>query len=133
MGAVAYIDSSALIKLLTNEPETSLLEADLANRDGLVSSRLASIECGRAMMRTSNKRLLQALAHVLDAVYLVDITTAILDRAATLAPAPMRSLDAIHLATALSLDEPDLEIITYDSRMADAARANGLPVSQPGR
>jgi predicted nucleic acid-binding protein len=133
MGSVACIDSSALLKLIAREDETSALEADLAQRDGLVASRLAELECRRAARRTANRRLLQAVAQVLEAIYLLEITPAILDRAAGLDPPLMRSLDAIHLATALSVDDPGLELITYDARMADAARACGLRVAQPGR
>jgi predicted nucleic acid-binding protein len=130
---VAYVDSSALLKLAVGEPETPALEADLAGRDGLVASRLAALECRRAARRTSNKRVLQAVDHVLEAIHLLEITPAILDRAATADPPLLRSLDAIHLATAWSIDEPGLEVITYDRRLADAAVASGLRVAQPGR
>jgi hypothetical protein len=131
MGGVAYIDSSALLKLVAREDETSALEADLSQRDGLIASRLAALECRRAARRTSNKRVLQAVEQVLDAIYLLEITPAIIDRSAALDPPLLRSLDAIHLASALSVDESGLELITYDGRMADAARACGLRVSQP--
>jgi hypothetical protein len=130
---VAYVDSSALLKLVVVEPETSVLEADLAGRDGLVVSRLAALECRRAARRISNTRVLQTVEQVLDAVYLIEITPAILDRAAIADPPLLRSLDAIHLATALSIEETDLEVITYDRRLADAARSSGLRVAQPGR
>ncbi len=133
MPGVAYVDSSALLKLVVREAETSALEADLAGRDGLIASKLAALECRRAARRTANTRVLRAVEAVLDAVYLLDITTAILDRAAVVDPLPLRSLDAIHLATALSIDEPDLDVITYDRRFADAALASGLRVAQPGR
>lgn len=133
MPRVAYVDSSALLKLVVREAETSALEADLAGRDGLIASKLAALECRRAARRTSNTRVLEAVEAVLDAVYLLEITTAILDRAAVVDPPPLRSLDAIHLATALSIDEPDLEVITYDRRFADAALTSGLRVAQPGR
>lgn len=132
MAGIAYIDSSALLKLVVQEAETPFLEADLAERDGLVVSRLAAVECRRAAARASNKRLLSSLDHVLEAVYLVDITPAVLERAAEIRPALVRSRDAIHLATALSIDEERIELITYDDRMAKAARANGLPVVRPG-
>ena len=133
MAGVAYVDSSALLKLAVAEPETSALEADLAGRDGLVASRLAALECRRAARRTSNKRVLQAVDEVLDAIYFLEITPAILDRAAIAGPPVLRSLDAIHLATALSIDEPVLDVITYDRRLAEAAEAVGLRVVQPGR
>ncbi len=81
----------------------------------------------------SRGRVLQAVDDVLDAVYLLDITQAILDGAAVVDPPLLRSLDAIHLATALSLADLQVEVITYDKRFADAARANGLTVVQPDR
>jgi predicted nucleic acid-binding protein len=133
MATLAYVDSSALLKLVVREDETSALEADLAGRDGLVASRLAALECRRAARRASNKRVLQTVEDVLDAIYLLEITPAILDRAAGVDPSSLRSLDAIHLATALSVDEPGLEVITYDRRFAEAASAGGLRVTQPGR
>jgi hypothetical protein len=133
MPFVAYVDSSALLKLAVLEPETAALEARLLNYEGLVSSRLAVLECGRAARRASHRRVLQAVREVLDAIYLLDITPAILDRGAAADPPTLRSLDAIHLATALSIDDATLEIITYDDRLAGAARANGLTVLQPGR
>lgn len=133
MGAVAYIDSSALLKLVVREDETSALEADLAARDGLVTSRLALLECRRAARRVPNRRLLQTVDAVFEAVYLLDITPSILDAAAALNPPHLRSLDAIHVATAMSVGDSDLDVLTYDGRCADAARASGLRVVQPGR
>ena len=125
------MDSSALLKLVVSEAETAALEADLATRDGLVSSSIAVVECHRAARRAANRRILQRTSEVLESIYLLDLTAVILERASTLRPATIRSLDAIHLASALSVDEADLEVITYDDRMAQAARANGLRVSQP--
>ena len=133
MAGVAYIDSSALVKLVVREPETSALEADLADRPGLITSHLAVLECRRAARRSKAARLLHTFDAVVEALYLLDITPALLDHAARADPATLRALDAIHLATALSLDEPDLELITYDDRLAEAARASGLTVVQPGR
>ena len=131
--ATAYVDSSAVLKLAVREPETAALEAHLASLDGLVASRLAVLECRRAVRRASHVRVLQTVDQVLDALYLLDITQAILDEAAVAGPPLLRSLDAIHLATALSIGDAELEVITYDQPFADAARANGLTVVQPGR
>jgi predicted nucleic acid-binding protein len=131
--ALAYVDSSALVKLAVFEAETTALEADLAGRDGLVASVLVVVECGRAARRTGSRKVQRRVREVLQAVHLIDLSGPLLDEAAGLQPASIRSLDAIHLATALTVDEPGLEIITYDGRMADAARANGLRVAQPGR
>ena len=133
MSATAYLDSSALLKLVVREAETSALEADLADRDGVVTSRLAALECRRAARRAAHPRLLQRVDDVLDALYLIEMTPAILEQAAALDPPLLRSLDAIHLATALSIDEPTLELITYDARLAEAAKTYGLVAVHPGR
>ena len=130
---IAYVDSSALLKLAIHEAETGALEAHLAGLEGLVSSRLTVLECRRAARRTSRVLVLRAVDNVLDAIYLLDITQSILDDAAIADPPLLRSLDAIHLATALSIGDAQVEVITYDQRFAVAARANGLTVVQPGR
>ena len=132
MAGPAYLDSSALLKLAVREPETSALEADLAGRDGLVTSRLAVVECRRAARRASHRRVLQTVDQILDAIYLIEVTPAILDAAAAEDPPLLRSLAAIHLAAALSVGDARMEVITYDRRFAEAARANGLIVVQPG-
>ena len=131
--APAYIDSSAVLKLAIHEPETAALETYLAGCEGLVSSRLAVLECRRAVSRASRARVLQTIDDVLDAIYLLDVTPAILEDAANAEPRLLRSLDAIHVATALSIGDAQVEVITYDQRFADAARATGLTVVQPGR
>ena len=133
MAGTAYVDSSALLKLVVREPETAALEADLAARDGLVASRLAVVECRRAARRASHSRLLHTVDEILDAIYLLEMTPAILDAAAQADPPLLRSLDALHVATALSVGDAQMEVITYDQRFADAARAHGLTVLQPGR
>lgn len=132
MPVTAYIDSSGLLKLLVREAETPALEAYLAQCDGIVASRLAVVECLRAARRAAGRRLLQTLEQVLEAVYLLEITPAILQEAAMAGSPLLRTLDAIHLATALSVDDPDLTFIVYDGRLAEAARAAGLTVVQPG-
>jgi predicted nucleic acid-binding protein len=120
------------LKLVVREPETAALEADLAGRDGLVASRLALVECRRVARRASHGRVLQTVDQILDSIYLIEVTPAILDDAAATDPPLLRSLDAIHLATALSIGDPGLEVITYDARFAVAARTHGLVVVRPG-
>ena len=133
MPGIAYIDSSALLKLAFPEAETPAIEADLADRDGLVSSRLCAIECARAYRRESGRTSLQSLDDLLEGVVFIEISAAIAEKASDTGPAELRALDAIHLASALSAGDPSLEVITYDRRLADAARAIGLTVVQPGR
>jgi uncharacterized protein len=130
--ATAYIDSSALLKLVVREAETPALEAYLAGCDGVVASRLVVVECVRAARRAGRARLLLTVEQVLEAVYLLEITPAILEAAAMVGSPLLRTLDAIHLATALSVDDPELAVIVYDERLAEAARAARLRVVQPG-
>ena len=132
MAGLAYVDASALVKLVQAEPETAALESDLANRDGLLCSRLAATELRRACARAKRPRLLQQVDEVLESVYLVEVTPAILEAAGRLKPVLLRTLDAVHLATLQTLDEP-VDLITYDDRLADAAKAHGLSVVTPRR
>ena len=70
---------------------------------------------------------------VLDAMFLAELTPTIRAQAGRLEPTALRTLDAIHIATAASLSFPDLDFVTYDDRQVEAARARGLRVTQPGR
>ena len=133
MPGVAYLDSSALTKLLMPEAESSALEAEILDKDGLVSSRLSVAECGRALLRAGRKAEGDVVDQVFGAFFLLDVSTGLLESAARLEPPFLRALDAIHVSTALSVADPSLTFITYDRRMADAARAHGLTVVQPGR
>jgi predicted nucleic acid-binding protein len=128
----AYLDASAIVKLVVAEPETAALERDLSARPGLVTSRLGAAELLRAAGRSSTRRVLQQVEDVLESFVLIEVTAAILDRAARLQPWTLRTLDAIHLSTAAGLDLAGLEFITYDARLADAAAHHGLRVKQPG-
>jgi uncharacterized protein len=128
----AYLDASALAKLVVVEPETAALEHDCAARAGLLSSRLGATELRRAARRAGHRRVVQQVEDVLAAVVLVEVSPSVLDRAGRLTPPGLRTLDAIHLATATTLALPGLEFVTYDARLAAAARAAGLTVAQPG-
>jgi len=132
MARYAYLDASAIVKLVVAEPETTALERTLVDRAGLFTSRLGAAEVIRAARRRSNRRVLQQTDEVLDALVLMDVTPPILKRAAALAPDDLRTLDAIHLATALSVGIPDLDFVTYDDRLARAARSHGLDAVGPG-
>jgi hypothetical protein len=111
MPRYAYVDASAMVKLIAREPETDALERDCVGRDGLLASRLTAAEVTRAVGRSPSKRILQQVRDVIESFVLIDITTTVLDEAGSLSPADLRTLDAIHLATALSLDLPDLDFI----------------------
>ena len=127
----AYLDTSAASKLVIREAETTALRRWLRQRsDEVVASDIMRTELVRATRRVAPGAVAQARA-VLDAVTLIGVSTTILERAALLEPTTMRSLDSVHLATALDLgDELDV-MVTYDHRLAEAAQASGLVVVAP--
>lgn len=126
-----YVDSSALCKLVAQEEHTAAMHRLWTSHEGdLVSSDLARTEVMRQAGRCDPPRTTQARA-VLDALILVPLLTRIAQVAGTLGPPSLRSLDALHLMTALELGD-DLEaLVTYDDRQAQAAQHLGLPVLTP--
>jgi uncharacterized protein len=126
-----YLDSSAFVKLLVEEPETAALRGYLANQGHRrVSSALLRTEALRAV-RQLGAEALATVREGLRRVDLVGLDDRILDAAGTLEPRILRTLDAIHVATAMAIGE-DLEaIITYDERMIEAARLLGLSTETP--
>jgi predicted nucleic acid-binding protein len=126
-----YVDTSALLKLVVSEPETPALHEYLEGSvSTLVSSDLARTEVIRAVRRGASEQVVRARA-VLDALTLLSLTTETFEAAGRLDPSILRSLDALHLAAALSLGD-DLEaVITYDARFAEACRANGVTALAP--
>lgn len=98
-----YLDTSAFIKLVRSEPESSALRRELAGRE-LLSSALLTVEGRRAARRYGDLATGRADA-ALTAITLVPLDQPILDAAAALDPAELRSLDALHLATVVSLGE----------------------------
>ena len=133
MTGLAYLDASAVVKLIVDEDETPALQADVIERTGLVASRLSLLEARRAIARRPAAPRIASPDDITRAVVMIEINTALLESAAAIQPYSLRSLDAIHLASALSAADPSIDIITYDDRLADAARAHGLTVVQPGR
>ena len=126
-----YFDTSALVKLVVAEPETSALTAWIADTDSdPVSSDLTRTELLRAVRRAAPDRVV-AVRTVLDGLTLITPSTATFDAAGHLDPMLLRSLDAVHVATALELGDDLAGMITYDDRMADAARAHGIAVVAP--
>ncbi|GAC1317881.1 MAG: type II toxin-antitoxin system VapC family toxin [Acidimicrobiales bacterium] len=125
-----YLDSSAIVKLAVREPESDALRRHLRSRRPLVSSALARAEVLRALL-PAGERAVDAGRRALALLNLVRINDRVLEIAAGLAPVELRSLDAIHLATAERL-RPDLrDIVTYDNRMAGVARSMGYRVASP--
>lgn len=127
-----YLDTSAFVKLVVEEAESAAVATLLRERG---SRRVAS-----ALLRTESLRAVrhlgpEALAMVREGLRRVDliaIDDRILDATGILEPHVLRTLDAIHLATAMAVGD-DLEaIVTYDERMVEAARLMGLPTVTPG-
>lgn len=126
-----YLDSSAIVKLVVREQESSALRIFLRRRGPYVSSSLARTEVLRAMLPLGAPAWKRA-EDVLMRIELIRIGPKILSDAGMLQPDDLRSLDAIHLATALLLGRSLRTVVIYDVRMARAARALGLPVAAPG-
>jgi predicted nucleic acid-binding protein len=126
-----YLDTSALVKLVVAEPETAALQSWLSASDREpVASDLVRTELLRAVRRSIPSRMERA-REVLNSVTLLAISTATFEEAGRLEPPAMRSIDALHLAVALELGD-DLEgVVTYDDRLADAARHQGVHVEAP--
>lgn len=128
-----YLDSSAITKLVRREPETRALLAYLRTGPDRVTSVLSTVEVNRAVRRLSRRgRELERARRVLAAIDQIELDEAVRSRAIELEPAQLRTLDAIHLGTALTLGS-DLEaFVTYDMRQAEAAAAIALGVVSPG-
>ena len=130
-----YLDSSALVKIVLPEAESQTLVSFLPAWPHRVSSALARVEVLRAVARASTAESMddalrdaeQLLAHV----SLLAMSATLLATAAALNPVTLRSLDAIHLASALSLSAEVEGFVTYDGRLAEAAQASGLTVYAP--
>jgi len=124
-----YVDSSALVKLAVAEPESGALRRYLRRRR-LTTSALARTEVSRALLPLGAE-FVQRGVDVLSRIDLIRINERVLAAAGALKPATLRSLDAIHLATAAELADDLSSLVTYDERMADAARALGWRVASP--
>jgi predicted nucleic acid-binding protein len=135
--ALFYADSSALVKLVRDEPESPPLRAFLSDAD-LVSCELALTEVPRAIRRANATEptlpldlLIARAGELFDAVALLPLDRALLLAAGAFAEPSLRALDAIHIAAAVDLSPLDA-FVTYDERQSAAARLAGLRTMQPG-
>jgi uncharacterized protein len=126
------LDSSALVKLLSEESERVALVAWLDTRLGVprLTTELAKVEVIRACRR-SNETRIPAARQLLANLDFVPLTLELLDSAATLGPPALRSLDAIHLASALSVGDELSAFVSYDRRLLAAAEEEQLPAIAP--
>jgi uncharacterized protein len=125
-----YLDSSAIVKLALREAESDALQRHLRRRRPLVSSALARVEVLRALLAEGDAALTRGRT-VLRSIDLVRMSDRLLEVAAGLAPPGLRTLDAIHLATARRLGRDLGHVVTYDERMLDAARELRLRTASP--
>lgn len=125
-----YVDTSALGRVLLTEPDEPAIKRSLADYDKIVSSRLLQVELRRLAFR---KNLLNATAELLAEVALISMNELILTASETLSPSAVGTLDAIHLATAVSLSKAgELNaLMTYDKQLAAGAQAHGITVLSP--
>jgi predicted nucleic acid-binding protein len=128
--AATYLDSSAIVKLVIEEPESLALRSYLRRRRPLISSALARTEVQRALMFEGAEGLARGRA-VLERLDLIRLNDRLLDAAGTISRVNLRSLDALHLATAQSLGIDVSQLVTYDERMIDAARDVGVRTASP--
>jgi predicted nucleic acid-binding protein len=125
-----YLDSSAIVKLAVREPESLALRRYLRRRLPLISSALARTEVLRALLPAGDEAVTRGRT-VLQRIDLIRVNDRILNAAGVLRPPELRSLDAIHLATAEELGDELGVLVTYDDRMVNAAKRMGYKIVQP--
>ena len=130
MTPATYLASSALVKLAVEEPESGALRAHLRRRKILVSSALARTEVLRALLLEGEEGVARGRA-VLGRIELIRVNDRLLTAAGLLQTPDVRSLDAIHLATAQELGSDLSQVISYDERMVEAAKGLGLKTASP--
>jgi hypothetical protein len=128
MTATAYLDASAIVKLVIDEADSLPLLRWYHESERVVTSRIGLVETQRAVARRDHDEA--HLRLVLDLIDVFELDADIGRRAGALAPPGLRTLDAIHIATALAIGALDA-FVTYDDRLATAAREAGLPVVRP--
>lgn len=128
-----YFDTSALMKLVVREAETLALTAWLAQNDDdpHVTSALGRIELMRAAARDGRTATVERARDLLDGMQLVAVSDDVVRLAESIGPPSLRSLEAIHLASAAQI--PLTAFVAYDQRLLEGARALGYPTHQPSR
>lgn len=129
---VLYLDSSAIVKLVVGESESDALRAFVDGAQ-LVTSEIALTEVPRAAhLRTGAAEALDLADAVLRRFDMIELDEELQRTAARLPPRELRTLDAIHLVSALSIEQRLHALVAYDRRLAQAAQEAGLPVEMPG-
>lgn len=128
---IAYVESSALVKLVLTERESDLLRSALREHDERVTSDLATVEATRAAGRAAGETGVARARASLLSLDTLRIDRAIIQQATRLEPFSLRSFDAIHVASALSLGRDTVVFYSYDRRALEAAGAAGLTTASP--
>ena len=129
MSRLAYMDTSAIAKLILDEPGSAEMARWYIESERIVTSRVGIVEMRRVAARHAHD--VAHLEVVLRSVETLELDAPVARAAAAVGPAALRTLDAIHLASAIAL-LPEIDaFVTYDDRLADAARGLGLPVVRP--
>ncbi len=130
--SLIYLDSSAIVKLVIRERESGPLFEWLRGWPDRISSIVARVEVLRALRRADAPEITQRRAvDILHRISLMPLDHRVVDAASEVRPVELRSLDAIHLATALSLAGDLAGLVTYDSRLATAAVRSRIEVWSP--
>lgn len=127
-----YLDTSALVKLIFDEPESDALAAWLRQRRETpkVTSELSTVELVRVCRRIDVDAVPEA-RRLLDGLDLIPLKHAVLDHAGRVDPVGLRTLDAIHLASASTLSDGPTAFVVYDTGLAGAADAAGFEIVAP--
>jgi len=128
---VAYLDTSAAVKLLMTERESPALRRWLRRRPERASAALVRVELVRVVRRAGVPRLIPEARKLLAGIHLIRLDDVLLDRAADLDPTELRTFDSIHLAAAASLGDDLAAVVSYDDRLLAAAKSLGLPTATP--
>jgi predicted nucleic acid-binding protein len=131
-GRPVYLDASAIVKLLVEEAGSADLARYLAGRGTCITSRISGVEVRRAVARSGGTVDAGRVDALFAALASRELDASLAAAAGRLAPPGLRTLDAIHLATALELGFELEAFVTYDQRLAEAAAAAGLPTVSPG-
>lgn len=126
---LAYVDASALVKLIHIEPDSGAFHRWYVEAERVATSRVGVVEVDRAARRRAHDA--DRRSYVLRNVDIIELDAAIGTAAGAVAPPTLRTLDAIHITSAIALGRELDAFVTYDERLALAARAIGLPVVQP--
>lgn len=125
------MDASALVKLVLREAETDALRLYLMALPDPATSRIAYAEVHRALTRAGEDPESDGMVAVWDRTAFIELDASVAQSSAQIGPRTLRSLDAVHVASALALGDELESFVTYDARLADAAREAGLTVVTP--